>query len=91
MPQRPIELQPPDLARWRTGNVGVDHVQRIDSGRAGPTVMLQALTHGNELCGAIALDWLLSGLLRFCQLRPSRPPVEPTKKPLSAKANISFA
>jgi predicted deacylase len=64
MPQRPIELQPPDLARWRTGNVGVDHVHRIDSGRAGPTVMLQALTHGNELCGAIALDWLLSGLLR---------------------------
>jgi predicted deacylase len=64
MVDRPIELQPPDLARWRTGNVGVDHVRRIDSGRAGPTVMLQALTHGNELCGAIALDWLLAGPLR---------------------------
>jgi len=25
----------------------------------GPTVMVQALTHGNEFCGAIALDWLL--------------------------------
>ena len=32
----------------------------LDSGRPGPTVMVQALTHGNELCGAIALDWFFS-------------------------------
>ncbi len=30
----------------------------LDSGKPGPNVMVQALTHGNELCGAIALDWL---------------------------------
>lgn len=35
------------------------YVHRIDSGHPGPVVMVQALTHGNELCGAIALDWLL--------------------------------
>jgi len=64
---RPIELSPPDLARWREGNTGVDHVWRLDSDRPGPRVMVQALTHGNELCGAIALDWLLS-----CGLRPRR-------------------
>ena len=28
--------------------------------RAGPHVLVQALTHGNEVCGAIALDWLLA-------------------------------
>jgi predicted deacylase len=55
----PIELHPPDIARWRDGGSGVDWVHVIDSGRAGPRVMVQALTHGNEICGAIALDWLL--------------------------------
>jgi predicted deacylase len=53
-----IELQAPDIAPYRMGNTGVDHVHRLDSGRPGPQVMVQALTHGNEICGAIALDWL---------------------------------
>jgi len=57
---RPIELQAPDLSRWRDGNVGTEYVWCFDSGRPGPQVMVQALTHGNEICGAIALDWLLS-------------------------------
>ena len=55
----PIELLAPDIARWRAGGSGVDWVHVIDSGRPGPQVMVQALTHGNEICGAIALDWLL--------------------------------
>ena len=55
----PIELSAPDIARWRAGGSGVDWVHVIDSGRPGPQVMVQALTHGNEICGAIALDWLL--------------------------------
>lgn len=54
-----IELAPPDIGPYRHSASGVDHVHVFDSGRAGPTVMVQALTHGNELCGAIALDWLL--------------------------------
>ena len=54
-----VELQAPDIAPWKSSNTGVDWVQRIDSGRPGPQVMVQALTHGNEICGAIALDWLL--------------------------------
>lgn len=53
-----LELSPPDISPYRTGNTGVDYVHRLDSGRPGPVVMVQALTHGNELCGAIALDWL---------------------------------
>ncbi len=59
----PIEIRPPDLAPFRHGNTGVDYVHVFDSGRAGPTVMLQALTHGNEFAGAIALiDLLHEGL-----------------------------
>jgi hypothetical protein len=59
-PLPPVELQAPDIGRWRSGNTGVDWVHRLDSGLPGPRVMLQALTHGNEICGAIALDWLLA-------------------------------
>jgi predicted deacylase len=60
----PIELAPPDISRYRIGNTGVDYVHVFDSGRPGPTVMLQALTHGNEFCGALALDDLLRSDLR---------------------------
>ncbi|MDN3918830.1 succinylglutamate desuccinylase/aspartoacylase domain-containing protein [Roseateles violae] len=69
----PLELSPPDITPYRQGNVGVDYVHVFDSGRPGPTVMLQALTHGNELCGAIALDWLFKqGLGRGLQPRAGR-------------------
>ena len=54
-----IELQAPDLSRWAAGNTGTPYVWRFDSGRPGPRVMVQALTHGNEICGAIALAELL--------------------------------
>ena len=53
----PIELTPPDISAYRLGNTGIDYVTTLDSGRPGPHVMVQALTHGNELCGAIALDY----------------------------------
>jgi predicted deacylase len=54
----PIELAPPDIGPYRNGNAGVEYVHVLDSGRPGPHVMIQALTHGNEFCGAIALDTL---------------------------------
>lgn len=65
----PIEITPPDLAPFKDGNAGVDYVHVFDSGRAGPSVMLQALTHGNEFCGAIALTELLEEL-RQARLQP---------------------
>lgn len=55
----PVELQAPDISRWRDGGSGVDWVHVLRGPTAGPVVMVQALTHGNEICGAIALDWLL--------------------------------
>jgi len=54
----PVDLSPPDLAPYRQGNAGVDYVHVLDSGQPGPNVMIQALTHGNEICGALAVDWL---------------------------------
>jgi len=55
----PVELRPPDLEPYRAGNTGVEFVTSLDSGRPGPHAMLTAIVHGNELCGAIALDHLL--------------------------------
>jgi predicted deacylase len=63
----PIEIAPPDLSRYREGNTGVDHVHTLDSGKPGPGVMVQALTHGNEFSGAIALDYLFRQ-----EVRPAR-------------------
>ncbi|MDA0276929.1 MAG: succinylglutamate desuccinylase/aspartoacylase family protein [Proteobacteria bacterium] len=54
----PVNLSPPDLSLYREGNTGVDYVHVLDSGKPGPNVMVQALTHGNEICGALAVDWL---------------------------------
>ena len=55
---RPIEITPPDIEPYRKGNAGVEFVHVLESGKPGPTVMIQALTHGNEFCGAIALNRL---------------------------------
>ncbi len=63
----PIELEAPDIAPYRAGNTGIDYVTTLDSGRDGPHVMLSALVHGNEICGAIAL---ISCFGRLCD-RPS--------------------
>jgi predicted deacylase len=59
-----IEIQPPDIARYRKGNTGVDYVHVLDSGKPGPNVMVQALTHGNEFSGAIALNYLFEQQVR---------------------------
>jgi predicted deacylase len=53
-----IELKPPDITAYRSGNTGIDFVTTFDSGKSCPHVLVNALTHGNELCGAIALDFL---------------------------------
>lgn len=53
-----IELTPPDISSYEAGNTGTPYVTTFDSGKPGPHVLVQALTHGNELCGAIALDYL---------------------------------
>ena len=53
----PIEFAFPELRKWEHGAAPYVHV--IESGKPGPTVMVTALTHGNEVSGAIVVDALL--------------------------------
>ena len=59
-PELAIDVAFPDLGRWASGNTGTPYVWRFEATTPGPQLTLQALTHGNEVCGAIALDWLLA-------------------------------
>ncbi|MBB5504785.1 M14 family metallopeptidase [Paraburkholderia atlantica] len=59
----PIELAFPDIAVHERSDTGVAYVHTFDSGIAGPHVMINALTHGNEVCGAIVVDALLRAKL----------------------------
>jgi predicted deacylase len=66
-PNYAVELSPPDIEPYRAGNTGIDYVTTFDSGVSGPHVLVTALTHGNEICGAIALDRLFRAELRARQ------------------------
>jgi predicted deacylase len=59
MSTHPIEVSFPDISPYREGNTGTSYVHRRGSGKPGPNVMINALTHGNEVCGAIAVKALL--------------------------------
>lgn len=60
----PIELTPPDMSPYRAGNTGIDYVTTFEGGAPGPHVLINALTHGNEICGAIALDRIFRAGIR---------------------------
>ncbi|MBM85147.1 MAG: succinylglutamate desuccinylase [Rhodospirillaceae bacterium] len=55
----PVEITPPDISAYRTGNTGVDYFISFSGPVTGPHAMVTALMHGNELCGAVVLDELL--------------------------------
>ena len=63
-PTPDFEVLPRDLSPYRQGNVGVDYVHRFDSGRPGPHLLVNALTHGNEFCGMVAATQLLDSGVR---------------------------
>ena len=71
----PIEVTPKDLSKYRTGNRGVDYVHSFESGRPGPHVIVNSLTHGNEFCGMVAATHLLEQGIR----------------PLRGKLTVAFA
>ena len=64
MPAIAVELKAPDIERHRQSNTGTEFVHSFDSGHPGPHVVVVALTHGNEICGAIVVDRLLAQGLR---------------------------
>ena len=72
-----FELSVPDLSQERLGNTSTPGVWAFESGQPGPTLMISALVHGNELCGAWALKRALQAemrprrgrlILAFCNL-----------------------
>ena len=60
----PIEIDFPDLTPYAEGNTGIPYVYTYDSGAPGPHTMINALTHGNEVSGAIAVKALIDSGLR---------------------------
>jgi predicted deacylase len=59
-----LEVLPRDLSAYKQGNTGIDYVHRFESGKPGPHVLINALTHGNEFCGMVAATHLLDSGLR---------------------------
>lgn len=59
-----FEVLPRDITAYREGNTSIDYVHRFESGRPGPHVLVNALTHGNELCGMVAATHLLDHEVR---------------------------
>jgi predicted deacylase len=58
-PAQAPTLAVPDLSSWRGGNTGVEGVWQFRSKEPGRHVLISAVIHGNELCGAWALKDLL--------------------------------
>ena len=52
-------LDTPDITPYRAGTDGLAYVHTFRSGRPGPHVCINALTHGHEICGAWAVAALL--------------------------------
>jgi len=59
-----VELTAPDIEPYRAGNTGIEYVTTFEAREPGPHVVVMALTHGNEICGAITLDKLFRAEIR---------------------------
>jgi predicted deacylase len=59
-----FEVLPRDLSGYRKGNTGIPYAFHFDSGLPGPRVAINALTHGNEFCGMVAVCALLDAGFR---------------------------
>src|SRR3546814_9996880 len=93
-----VALPAPDISTWRRGNADVDYVHVLDSGRPGPEALINAIVHGNELCGAIAVDALLRagfrptrGRLTLCFANPDASRSEEHTSELQSLMRISYA
>ena len=64
-----FDIEVPDLSAEREGNTGTAGVWHFDSGREGPSVLIAALTHGNEISGAWALKDLLASDIKLAHGR----------------------
>jgi predicted deacylase len=71
MPDPTVEIAVPDLGPHRQGNTEIPGVTSFEAERPGPHVVITALVHGNELCGAWAILTLLERQIRPCRGRLS--------------------
>lgn len=78
-----------DISGFAAGNCGVPFAFSLDSGRTGPVVTVLALTHGNEIAGAVVVAELLAsgahpqcGILNliFANHRAYGEPGEPARR-----------
>ena len=60
LPSFEVPLLASDISHWLPGNTGIRGFTTRDSGVPGQHVALLAITHGNEIGGAIVLDRLLA-------------------------------
>lgn len=60
-----VAIDPPDIAPHGASATGIPYTHVLEGAEPGPTAMISAVVHGNELCGAIILDELLR-----CGFRP---------------------
>jgi predicted deacylase len=63
LPSLEVRLPLPALARWRAGNTGLPGVWRFVGPLPGPSLLISAAVHGNEIAGALLLQrWLRDGV-----------------------------
>jgi len=67
LPPFDVRIRPPDLGPFLAGNTGIPGFTSFAAAAPGPHALILALTHGNEIAGAIVLERLLRA-----QLRPIR-------------------
>jgi hypothetical protein len=60
LPVFEVRLAAPDISRWVEGNTGIPGFTTRTARRPGPHVVVLALSHGNEIAGAVALDRLMA-------------------------------
>jgi len=60
LPSFEVRLAAPDIGRWLEGNTGIAGFTTRAARRAGPHVLVLALSHGNEIAGAVTLERLLA-------------------------------
>jgi Succinylglutamate desuccinylase / Aspartoacylase family len=59
-----FDILPRDLSAYKSGNTGIPYAFYFDSGLPGPRLAINALTHGNEFCGMVAVCAMLDAGLR---------------------------
>ena len=53
-----VELTPPNISNYEAGNIVIPYYNTFDSGKHGQHILINSVTHGNELCSVVTIDFL---------------------------------